>query len=285
MKKLLSLLAVLAVLAAPVAAGQSQADYQALRKEMDLMRERLAALQKEVDTLKAQRAAAPAPVAPAASGPVATTTSPGGLVMKDGVPVAAMPDASAFSLARAPIRGAATARLALVEVSDFECPFCARYSNTTSGQLVNEFVNTGKIRYAFVHMPVASHRNAFKAAEASMCAADQGKFWEMKERLFTVAGQGGLVRARLPESATAIGIRADTFNTCLDSARHAPAVQADLTMVRPLAIRGTPTFFLGTVDPKTLSFKASRRIVGSKTFAVFQATLNAMLAAPPASTP
>jgi protein-disulfide isomerase len=281
MRRLAPFVAALALLTVPVAA-QSPADYQALRKEMDLMRERLTMLQKEIDLLKAQRATAPAPAS--AQAPAGTATSPGGLVMKDGVPVAALPDTSAFSLAKAAIRGSTAARFALVEVSDFECPFCARYSNNTSGQIVKEFVNTGKIRYAFVHMPVASHRNAFKASEASLCAGDQGKFWEMHDRLFVVAPQGGLVRARLPESATAIGIRVDTFNSCLDSARHAPAVQADLALARQLSVRGTPTFFLGTLDPKTMAFKASRRIVGSKTFAVFEATLNSMLAVP-ASTP
>lgn len=257
-----------ALLCAPVAANQSAADYQALRKEMDLMRERLAALQKEVNELKAQRAAPPAAAGGAKPAPAPAV-----------VPV----DNVVLNLAKAPIRGNESARVALVEVSDFECPFCARYSMQTSAQVVREFVQTGKIRYAFVHLPIASHRNAFKAAEAAMCAGDQGKFWEMRDRLF--ANQTALARPRLPESATAIGLRVDAFNSCLDSARHAPLVQSDLAMASKLGVSATPTFFIGTIDPKTRSFTATHRIVGAKNFSVFKSALDAALTGAPASAP
>jgi protein-disulfide isomerase len=263
----LPLLAALSILCAPAAANQSAADYQALRKEMDLMRERLAALQKEVNELKAQRAAQPAPGAKPAPSPAV-------------VPV----DNLVLNLAKAPIRGSESARVALVEVSDFECPFCARYSAQTSGQVVREFVQTGKIRYAFVHLPIASHRNAFKAAEAAMCAGEQGKFWEMRDQLF-VNQKTALARPRLPENATAIGIRVDAFNSCLDSARHAPLVQSDMAMVSKLGVRATPTFFIGTIDPKTRSFTATHRIVGAKNFSVFKGALESALAGAPAPAP
>ena len=265
----LLLLAALSLFAVPVATGQSAADYQALRKELDLMRERLAALQKEVNELKAQRTAPPnagAPAAPAAPAPAV-------------VPV----DNIVLDLARAPIRGSESARVALVEVSDFQCPFCARYSMQTSAQVVGTFVQTGKIRYAFVHLPIASHRDAFKAAEAAMCAGEQGKFWEMRDRLF--ANQTALARPRLPESATAIGLRVDAFNSCLDSARHAAQIKADMATASRLGVRATPTFFIGTINPKTRSFKATHRIVGAKNFTVFRGALDAALAAAPSPAP
>lgn len=258
------------LLYSPAISGQSAADYQALRKEMDLLRERLAALQKEVNDLKAQRAAVP-PAAPA------TTAKP--------APAAAvMPvDNVVINLAKAPIRGSESARVALVEVSDFECPFCARYSMQTSAQLVREFVQTGKIRYAFVHLPIASHRNAFKAAEAAMCAGDQGKFWEMRDQLF--ANQSALARPLLPARASALGLRMDTFTSCLDSGRHAPQIQADVATVNRLGVRATPTFFIGTVDPKTKSFTATHKIVGAKVFAVFKGALDAAIAGTPSTAP
>ena len=256
------------VLFSPPASGQSAADYQALRKEMDLLRERLAVLQKEVNELKAQRATPP----PAAA---ATTKA---------APAAVMPvDNVVMNLARAPIRGSESARVALVEVSDFECPFCARYSTQTSAQVVREFVQTGKIRYAFVHLPIASHRHAFKAAEAAMCAGEQGKFWEMRDRLF--ANQSALALPRLPESANAVGLRLDAFNTCLDSSRHAPQIQSDAAMASKFGVRATPTFFIGTIDPKTRSFRATHKIVGAKIFAVFKGALDAAIAGTPAAAP
>jgi protein-disulfide isomerase len=260
--RLVPLLAVLSALSlsysAPVGA-QSPADYQALRKELDLLRERLAALQKEVNDLKAQRAV-PSGTATTKPAPAAVVTPVENVVM---------------NLARAPMRGSESARVALVEVSDFECPFCARYAMQTSAQVVREFVETGKIRYAFVHLPISSHRNAFKAAEAAMCAGDQGKFWEMRDRLF--ANQSALARPRLPESAGAIGIRVDAFNACLDGARHAPLVQADLTMASKFGVTATPTFFIGTIDPRTRSFRATHRIVGAKNFSVFKGALDAAI--------
>lgn len=256
----LPVLAALSLVFSLPVSGQSAADYQALRKEMDLLRERLAALQKEVNDLKAQRAAVP-PAATTKPAPAAAVT-----------PV----ENISLNLAKAPIRGSESARVALVEVSDFECPFCARYSMQTSAQVAQAFVQTGKIRYAFVHLPIASHRNAFKAAEASMCAADQGKFWEMRDRLF--ANQTALARPRLPESAAAIGLRVDTFTSCLDSGRHAPQIQADAATANRLGVRATPTFFIGTIDPASRLFTATHRIVGAKTFAVFQGALDAAVA-------
>jgi protein-disulfide isomerase len=257
----------LSLLYSPAISGQSAADYQALRKEMDLLRERLAALQKEVNELKAQRAATP---------PAATTkAAPAAAVM----PV----DNVVMNLAKAPMRGSDSARVALVEVSDFECPFCARYSMQTSAQVVREFVQTGKIRYAFVHLPIASHRNAFKASEAAMCAGDQGKFWEMRDRLF--ANQSALALPRLPESAIAVGLRMDTFNSCLSSARHAPQIQADMAMASRFGVRATPTFFIGSIDPRTRTFTATHKIVGAKAFPVFKGALDAAVAGTPATAP
>jgi protein-disulfide isomerase len=254
------------VLEAPTVSGQSAADYQALRKEVDLLRQRLAELQKEINELKAQRpATAAAPPAATPSAPVEPVTN------------------VALNLSKAPIRGVPTARVTLVEVSDFECPFCARYSNTTSAQIVNAFVKPGKIRYAFVHLPIRTHKNAFKAAEASMCANDQGKFWEMHDWMF--ANQTQLARPLLPRAAAAVGLNVDTFTACLDSNRHAPLVQADTAAVNRLGVRATPTFYIGTIDDKTKMFTATHRIVGAKTFAVFQGALNAAVAATPSTAP
>lgn len=252
-----SVLAVASLLALLSAApgAQSAADYQALRKEMDLLRERLVALQKEVDALRAARSTA-APPAPAPS-----------IVSVDNV---------ILNLAKAPMRGSAAAKLVMAEVSDFECPFCGRYSRETLPQLVKQYVETGKVRYAFVHLPIATHRFAFKASEAAACAADQGKFWEMHDLLFS--RQADLAPAFLAGKGPMLGLDQAAYTGCLDSARHAPAIKADIDMVQKFGIRGTPTFFLGTMDPKTRVLKAARRIVGAKPLATFQQVLDEMLA-------
>ncbi|MBZ5557191.1 MAG: thioredoxin domain-containing protein [Acidobacteriia bacterium] len=243
--------------AGAVSAGQSPADYQALRKEMDLLRERLAALQKEVDALKAQR--------PVTAAPAAAPAPPSNDFVMD--------------LSKAPIRGSESARVTLVEVSDFECPFCGRYFVQTAPQIVRQYVDAGKIRQAYVHLPGAAHRYAFKAAEASVCAADQGKFWEMHDRLFSNQGPA-LAPELLPGKGPLAGLpNQDLYKSCLDSSKHAADVRADMAMVQQRGVTATPTFFLGTLDPKTRQMKVSRRIVGAKPFATFQQSLDELLAA------
>lgn len=254
----LALACVVAV--SPAATGaQSAADYQALRKEMDLLRERLTALQKEVDTLKGARAAAPQPLP-------APTTGTAPITPVDIV----------LNLDKAQIRGSASAPITIAEVSDFECPFCGRFARDTAPSIVKQYVDTGKVRYAFVHLPLPIHKLAFKASEAAACAGDQGKFWEMHDLLFSKQGSA-LAPAFLPGKGAALGLNQAAYTGCLDSSKHAPTVQAHVDMMRPLRISGTPTFFIGTLDPKTRVLQAKRRIIGAKAFAVFQQAFDELL--------
>jgi len=253
-------LAVVSTLMVASPRAQSPADYQALRREVDLLRERLTLLQKEVDTLKVERptvAVSPLPV-PAAGDVV-------------------------LNLAKAPIRGAESARVAMVEVGDFECPFCGRYFAQTAPQILKNYVETGKIRYAFVQMPLAAHRFAFKAGEAAACAADQGKFWEMHDRLFS--NQGVLAPQYLPDKANGLVADTATYKTCLESSTHASDIRADQAIAEAAGVRATPTFFIGTLDPKTKLLKNARKIVGAKAYGVFQEALDEVLktSAPAAS--
>lgn len=84
--------------------------------------------------------------------------------------------------------GSESAPITLVEFSDFECPFCASFFNKTFGQIKSDYIDTGKIRFAYKHFPLIFHPNAQKSAEASECAKEQGKFWEMHDRMFESHG-------------------------------------------------------------------------------------------------
>src|SRR5262245_24620096 len=84
-----------------------------------------------------------------------------------------------------PSLGVPAAKVAIIEFSDFQCPFCARYANDILPKLIETYVNTGKVRYTFNHMPLEKiHRSALKAAEAAECAADRGQFWPFHDQLF-----------------------------------------------------------------------------------------------------
>jgi predicted DsbA family dithiol-disulfide isomerase len=136
-------------------------------------------------------------------------------------------------------RGPATAPVTIVEFSDFECPFCKRVLATLD-QIEEKYGD--KVRVVYRHYPLSSHANAQKAAEASLCAADQGKFWEMHDLLFNE--QQKLAVADLKEKATRLGLDGAKFDECLDSNRHAEAVQADARAGDAAGVSGTPAFFV-----------------------------------------
>ena len=139
-----------------------------------------------------------------------------------------------------PSKGPADAPITIVEYSDFQCPFCSRV--LPSLEKVHE--NYGdKVRVAFRQFPLRSiHPQAQKAAEASLCANDQGKFWEMHDAMF--ADQQGLAIDKLKEKAAALELDGEAFAECLDSGRYADTVEADLRSGSAAGVSGTPALFI-----------------------------------------
>src|ERR1700694_193449 len=98
--------------------------------------------------------------------------------------VAAPKDSDGVKADLARIQGSPNATVWVIEVSDFQCPFCKQWHDETYRTLRDEFVRTGKVRLAYVNFPLAQHQHAWPAAESAMCAGAQGKFWEMHDALF-----------------------------------------------------------------------------------------------------
>jgi len=150
-----------------------------------------------------------------------------------------------FDLGENPVRGSDGAKVALLEFTDYQCPFCLRHTTQTQPQIEREYIEAGKIRYVSLDMPIPSlHPLAFKAAEASHCAEDQGKFWEMRERLF--ANQRSLEPWNA--HAEALGMDVAQFEACLSSGKHADAVRSDVAEAQKAGASGTPSFVVGLVD-------------------------------------
>ena len=156
------------------------------------------------------------------------------------------PDGVKADLAR--IQGSPTAPVWVIEVSDFQCPFCRQWHEQTYRKLRDEFVRTGKVRLAYVNFPLAQHAHAQSAAEAAMCAGAQGKFWEMHDALFSSQEKW----QALPNSAAffdslagTTGIDLTRWRQCVQSGKMKAWIQADRDRAQAAGAASTPTFIIG----------------------------------------
>lgn len=177
--------------------------------------------------------------------------------------------------------GSPAARVALVEFTDFECPFCSAFVRDTLPSVQSDFIKTGKVLLVFRNLPLSSiHKSAEGAAIASQCAAHQGRFWEFHDRLFDAHGKLG--DADLTKYATSLHLDLATFETC---ARRGMSRQlsADIALGKELGVSGTPTFFVGSVGVDGV--KASARLTGARPYEDFRLALEAALLTPAAAGP
>jgi protein-disulfide isomerase len=190
--------------------------------------------------------------------------------------LAGMRKSPIVDLAGVPWRGGRDAVVTLLEYSDYECPFCIRHFSVTMPQIEKEYIQTGKIRYAFRDNPVDQlHPQAIRAHEAARCAGDQGKYWEMHGRLFT--GPGTHADDALMAHAQALGLPAADFQTCLESGRHTADIRRTAAEASSFGANGTPAFFIGLRDPATDQIRLLRAITGAQSYEVFVQALEAML--------
>ncbi|MGE5124909.1 MAG: thioredoxin domain-containing protein [Betaproteobacteria bacterium] len=161
-------------------------------------------------------------------------------------------------LADAPVRGNPKAPVTVVEFSDFQCPYCVRARPTVAR--VREAYGD-KLRWVFRHFPLSFHQYAEKAGEAAACAGDQGRFWEMHDRLW--ANHAKLEVPDLKAYAAALGLDPAAFDRCLDSGRHAGLVDRDLQAGASYGVSGTPAFFVN-----------GRPLIGAQPFEAFQQVID-----------
>ena len=150
---------------------------------------------------------------------------------------------------RGRIRGAESAQVWLVEISDFQCPYCKQWHDQSFAALDKEYVQTGKVRLAYLNHPIPSlHPNARAASEAAMCASVQGKFWELHSSLFMTQDMWkGLPNPGVffESLATAAGVDAQSWRSCMSSHAALPLIDADNERTSKSGVQSTPTFFVG----------------------------------------
>jgi protein-disulfide isomerase len=145
------------------------------------------------------------------------------------------------------IQGDSSAAIWLVEHSDFQCPYCKIWHDSTYEMVRRDYVATGKVRMAYVNFPLEIHPNAFLAHETAMCAGAQGKFWEVHDLLYSTQPQWAAMSAPRPmfESlAVRAGADQSRIAACLDSGKMKSMIQADYDRGVSAGVRSTPSFLI-----------------------------------------
>jgi protein-disulfide isomerase len=190
---------------------------------------------------------------------------------------AAAKDSDGVKADLARIQGSPTAPIWVIEVSDFQCPFCKQWHDETYNVLRDEFVRTGKVRLAYVNFPLAQHPNAWPAAESAMCAGAQGKFWEMHEALFNTQPKW----ESLPSPATFFDSLANAqrvdiarWRQCVQSGKMKSWIQADHDRAQTAGVQSTPSFMIG-----------DKLLVGAQPIAQIRLAIDSALAKSKKATP
>src|SRR5215470_1370371 len=157
-----------------------------------------------------------------------------------------------------------TSPVTVTEFSDFQCPYCKQ-----AASVVEQVRQTygERVKVIFKQLPLSFHRYALKAAQASVCAQEQGKFWQYHDRLFASADLSVDALHRIAEEA---GLTQKQFDQCMESDSSRAAVEKDMQEARQLGVRGTPTFFVN-----------GRALRGASSFAALKQEIDgAMLGLP-----
>jgi protein-disulfide isomerase len=177
--------------------------------------------------------------------------------------------------------GKPDAPLTMIEFTDLQCPFCRQFHVTAFEQIKKDYIDTGKLRYISRDFPLDSlHPYAQNAARASRCAADQGKFWEMRHTILLNNAQ--LSADVFNTFAADLKLNVAAFKACTATAatKFQAEMQKDLTDATSVGVSGTPTFVIGRTSANGID---GVRLVGAQPYAVFDAKLQELLAAKPAT--
>ena len=173
-----------------------------------------------------------------------------------------------------PALGSESAPITIVEFGDYQCEACYAWFHTTRDTLIDNYVETGKVKLIFVDLPFLG-RDSPMAAQASYCAEDQGQYWEYHTMLYTFQDghpdSGWADRDRLNSFAFSLDMNIDEFNDCMDSSKYKNRVKANYDEAVKNNVQSTPTFIIISEDGKKEQFS------GAQPYSVFSATIESML--------
>jgi len=182
-----------------------------------------------------------------------------------------------ISIDNDPIMGNFDAPITIVEFSDFQCPFCARFHTQTLPSILEEYIEQGKVKLVFRDFPIQSiHPNALPASVAAECANDQNKFREMHDALFEKQSEWNKLEtvealSLFSQYASEMQLDQESFDSCLTSGKHITEIQNDLNDGREYGVTGTPGFFVGNDQIGFVELK------GAQPFESFKKVIDAQL--------
>jgi protein-disulfide isomerase len=231
--------------------AQTPEQFEALRKQIELLVAGQKTLEQQVQEIRA-------------------------LVRPGAKPAPAAAD-KLLSVDGAPTKGSPDAKVTVVVFSDYECPFCSGYARESWPLLEQDYVKTGKIKYVFRNFPLtALHKQAMKAHEAALCAGEQGKYWEMHDLLS--ANSPALGTAALVDYAGRVSLKQAQFQACLNAGHNLRQIWQDVSEGQRAGVTGTPTFFMGLTPQRGSSMQALRVVEGAQPYPAFKQAIDGVLA-------
>jgi protein-disulfide isomerase len=160
----------------------------------------------------------------------------------------------------------------MVEFTDYQCPFCRIFNREIFPKMRKEYIDTGKVRFVSLDLPLEQHSDAMKAAEAVRCAGDQGKYWELRAAI--LGDPRSPSENIIVEAARTLSLDPGLFNSCFGSGSHRTEIEGDQADAAFLQINGTPTFVLGKISQGNLNGTLVRGVLQ---YAALQQKLDELL--------
>ena len=165
-------------------------------------------------------------------------------------------------------KGDPDAPVTIIEFADFQCPYCGRFFAQTEPQIDKAYLQSGKVRFGYFDFAFLGQESNW-AAEAAECAADQNKFWEYHDMLYSSqAGenQGAFNKDNLKKFAKDLKLDTSAFNNCFDSGKYTQLIQDDSNTASSIGVRSTPTFLIN-----------GQPLIGAQPFEAFQRVIDPLL--------
>jgi protein-disulfide isomerase len=167
--------------------------------------------------------------------------------------------------------GSSSAPVVIVEYTDYQCPFCNRFQNTTFPELKKRYIDTGKVRFIGRDYPLDFHPHSLKAAQATRCAGEQDKFWQIKDAL--MRNSAHLTPDLITSLARDASLDMGKFQACMDGGTYLTDIRDGIATANAVGISGTPSFVIGKMSG---DFLDGYLVVGAQPFATFDGLIKQM---------